>query len=359
MKIKKAIQLLFILIIVSCNKENTEVLNSPKQTLPESSMIKGVDASFIPEIRLKGIQTKNMNGEPEDMLLTLKNQGVNVIRLRLWHEPKAIFQGFEEVKKFSDEIKKHGMKVWLTVHYSDTWADPGAQTKPEKWNGLGLDLLKDSIYIYTKQVMTKINPEYIQIGNEINGGFLWPEGNIKNQSQMIELLNKASAAVRETNVKAKIILHHAGYQNANYFYSIAKNVDYDLIGISYYPKWHGKSIDSLKAQLIQLYSQFNKPTVIAETSYPFTFLWNDWTNNIIGDTSQILAQFSATPQGQREYLSAIKNTVNHSSIIGFCYWGAEFISFDGNQSKNGSSWENQAFWDFNNQALPVLKVFNE
>ncbi len=342
-------------MIFACNKSEKKLVQ-----VENPFLIKAVDASFIPEIRLSNLITKNANGEAEDMLLTLKNAGVNTIRLRIWNDPMNQHSGFEEVKNFSDEIKKIGLKVWLTIHYSDTWADPGAQTKPSAWNGLTFTQLKDSLRIYTSKIAKEIKPDYIQIGNEINNGFLWPEGSFSNTMQMLELLKEGVKAVKENSPQTKIIIHFAGYDKADYFYSQLTNLDYDIIGISYYPLWHGKSIDTLQTQLLSLSSQFNKPILIAETAYPFTFGWNDWTNNIIGDSSQILPQFSASIQGQKDYLNKIKYIISNTpNGFGFAYWGAEFISFKGSQAKNGSSWENQALWDFNNKALPSMSVFKE
>ena len=347
--------LLFILLIFACNKSENSSIQVEKPFF-----IKGVDASFIPEIRLSNIITKNSIGQAEDMLLSLKKSGVNTIRLRIWNNPINEHSGFEEVKNFSKEIKKMGLKVWLTIHYSDTWADPGAQTKPSAWNALTFKQLKDSLSNYTYKIVTEINPDYVQIGNEINNGFLWPEGSFANPMQMFELLKEGVKVVRENSFQTKIIIHFAGYEKADYFYSQLLNLEYDIIGISYYPNWHGKSLDTLQMQLKSLSSKFNKPILIAETAYPFTFGWNDWTNNIIGDSSQILSQFSASIQGQKDYLNKIKYIISNTPKgIVFVYWGAEFISFKGNQAKNGSSWENQALWDFNNQALPAMSVFNE
>ena len=346
---------IFILLIFACNKSENKLVQVEKPFF-----IKGVDASFIPEIRLSNIITKNANGQVEDMLLTLKNAGVNTIRLRIWNDPINQHSGFEEVKTFSNEIKKLGLKVWLTIHYSDTWADPGAQTKPNAWNGLVFAQLKDSMRNYTSKIAKEIKLDYIQIGNEINNGFLWPEGSFSNPNQMFELLKEGVTAVKENSPQTKIIIHFAGYDKADYFYSQLTNLDYDIIGISYYPLWHGKSLDTLQTQLLSLSSKFNKPILIAETAYPFTFGWNDWTNNIIGDSSQILPQFSASIQGQKDYLNKIKYVISNTPKgIGFAYWGAEFISFKGSEAKNGSSWENQALWDFNNKALPSMSVFNE
>lgn len=99
--------------------------------------------------------------------------------------------------------------------------------------------------------------------------------------------------------------------------------------------------------------------LIAETSYPFTLGWNDWTNNIIGLTNQLHPNYPATPEGQRDFLQKIKTTVqNTPSGLGFCYWGTEWIAFRGSQATNGSSYENQALWDFNNKLVPAASVFN-
>ena len=100
--------------------------------------------------------------------------------------------------------------------------------------------------------------------------------------------------------------------------------------------------------------------MIAETAYPFTLGWNDWTNNIVGLQNQLIPGFEATHDGQKNYVLNIKSwSKQSSSCIGFCYWGGEWISFRGAQATDGSSWENQALWDFNNNALPVIGAFNE
>lgn len=346
--------IVFILFNFACNKSENKII-----TTENPFFIKCVDASFVPEIRLTNLITKNENGHAENMLITLKNAGVNTIRLRIWNNPANTHSGFEEVKNLSAEIKKLGLKVWLTIHYSDTWADPGAQTKPSAWNGLNFVQLKDSLRNYTSKIMSEIKPEYVQIGNEINNGFLWPEGSFSNKTQMIDLLNEGIKAVRENSSQTKIIIHFAGYEKADYFYAQLANLDYDIIGLSYYPFWHGKSLDTLQMNLQFLSSKFKKEILIAETSYPFTFGWNDWTNNIIGDSSQILPQFPATIQGQKDYLNKIKDIVSNTpNGIGFAYWGAEYIAFKGAEAKDGSSYENQALWDFTNKALPSMSVFN-
>lgn len=346
-----------VVLLVGCKEQNP----IPNNLLKEKSMeIKGADMSFLPQIRESGLVCYNANNEPEDMLVTLQKSGVNVVRLRLWKDPIEQNSDFESVKKLSNELKNRGFKILLTVHYSDTWADPSQQTKPKKWQGLSVDALKDSIKQYTSKIMTEINPEYIQIGNEINGGFLWPEGNSVNLSQFKSFLAAAIQSVRETNPQTKIVLHYAGFNNASYFFGNMTNIDYDIMGISYYPLWHGKNLFSLEDTLSYLTSVFNKPILIAETAYPFTLKWNDWTNNIIGLDSQLIDQYPASPQGQKNYLQDLKQIISKNSKgLGYIYWGAEWIAYKGPNATNGSTWENLALWDFDRKALPAMETFKD
>ncbi|MBS4044277.1 MAG: glycosyl hydrolase 53 family protein [Chitinophagaceae bacterium] len=350
--------IVILFLMTSCSKSNDSTNTTPVIPTTKTLEIKGADISYLPEIRQSSIQFYNAIGQAEDMLTTLKNAGVNVIRLRLWKNPTDATSSFQTVKNLSTEIKALGMKTLITVHYSDSWADPGKQTKPAQWQSLNFTQLQDSVYIYTKKIMQEMNPDYIQIGNEINGGLLWPEGSASNNSQMKLLLQKGITAVREINTSTKIIIHYAGFSNASNFYNSISTLDYDVIGLSYYPLWHGKDVNALKQTMINLSDTYNKKIFIAETSYPFTHSWNDWTNNIIGSDAQILPEFAATPFGQRGFLNKIKEILTEvPKGIGFCYWGAEWVSYKGNQATNGSTWENQAFWDFSNYALPVLDVY--
>ncbi|OIQ22540.1 MAG: arabinogalactan endo-1,4-beta-galactosidase [Flavobacterium sp. MedPE-SWcel] len=357
---KKYFYRFYILIItlfaIGCNSSDD---SSEPKIIGEPFFIKGVDASSIPKVRTSGIVMLNVEEQPEDMLTTLKNAGINTIRIRLWKNPIEEHSSFDEVKLLVNEVKSKGMKVWLTVHYSDTWADPGHQTKPANWEGLSFIALQAEVYNYTSEIMTELKPDYIQIGNEINAGFLWPEGSNTNISQFKTLLSKGVSAVRDNSSSCKVIIHYAGYNGALSFYTSLSGLDYDMIGLSYYPIWHGKDLGVLQSTMNQLSTQLNKDVVIAETAYPFTLEWNDHTNNIIGSEDQLLPQYTPTPVGQKEYLQRINQIVKQVPRgIGFCYWGAELVSFNGVTATNGSATENLAFWDFDNKALPVLDVYN-
>jgi arabinogalactan endo-1,4-beta-galactosidase len=167
--------------------------------------------------------------------------------------------------------------------------------------------------------------------------------------------------VREDSSDCKIIIHFAGLKGLDWFFNQVKTIDYDIIGLSYYPIWHGKSLAELKLNMQQLGDLYKKKILIAETAYPFTLAWNDWTNNIVGLSDQlILPEYPALPEGQRNFIHHIKKIVEESPTgLGFCYWGGELIAWKGKQATNGSPWENQALFDFNNLALPVLEVFKE
>ena len=324
-------------------------------------LISAVDISDYPKVLSYNPTFYDENNNEINFINALIQNGVNTIRLRLWVNPADESSSLEEVKEFSNELRSMGFKIWITPHFSDTWAHPGQQQIPTNWESLSFEELKNQLYAHTSQIMSEINPDYIQIGNEINTGILFPHGNIAdNQDQFVELVNVGVNAVRNNSSNTKIILHCAGFESSNWFFNIVKEVDYDIMGISYYPWWHGKSLDDLQNQLSNLSINFNKEVLIAETSYPFTLGWNDWTNNNVGlEEHLILPDYPASPQGQKHFVRDIKNLILEvNNGIGFCYWGADRIAWDGETSTNGSTWENQAVFDFDNKELPVLKEFN-
>ena len=353
---KKTLLFLLAITLFSCTSDSN---SSSEPPIEEEIFIRGADMSYLPLTESEGTIYKH-NNVNEGAITTLKNAGCNAIRMRLWQNPSDAHCGLAEVKALALRVKAAGLKVWLTVHYSDTWADPGNQTKPAAWQSMSFTDLKTALTDYTTLIMTEINPDIIQIGNETNDGMLWPEGKLStNQNQYLDLVSSYSTAIRSKSTTAKIMLHHAGLSGSDWFFSKVANIDYDYIGLSYYPIWHGNDLVTLQNKMNTLGQLYNKKVLIAETAYPFTFGYNDYTNNVIGLPSQILSAFPATATGQKGFLSAIKNTVKQSTNgIGFCYWGSEWVAFRGPTSTNGSTWENQALWDFNNNSLPILEVFN-
>lgn len=353
--------LLSVLLQTACSSDS-EKSDGGTVTPPvvTSDFIKAADISFLPEIEAAGVVFTN-NGKTEDMLTTLKSAGCNTIRIRLWKDPANGHSGLTEVKALAQRVKQAGLKVWLTVHYSDDWADPAVQTTPAAWKNLSFTDLKAAVASYTTTILTEINPDIIQIGNEINTGLLWPQGHLINkEAQCIDLLKTASATIRSKAPNTKIMIHYAGVSatDTNWFFTKVKSVDYDYIGLSYYPIWHGKDLATIKTTIDALGKNFSKKVLIAETAYPFTLGFNDWTNNIVGLDSQLVSGYPATAEGQKNFVLAIKDLVKSSTYgQGFAYWGGEWVSFKGDKATNGSTFENQAFYDFSNKALPVLQAF--
>ena len=354
---KRLWPLIFLIpFFVGCHKFNP---NKPKV---EDSFIRGADLSFLPELEEDNAMFYDSTGQNKPALQIFKENGCNAVRIRLWHTPDGLHSSLTEVNTFAQQVREAGMRVWLDLHYSDTWADPGKQAKPAAWAMLSLVQLKDSVYAYTKRVITKIHPDYVQIGNEINNGFLWETGRISHETQFTDLLKQGVDATRKVDTNIRIIIHYAGYKGAFHFFGLLKkhHVDYDLIGISYYPWWHGKDMAALQDSLARLTSAYQKGLVIAETAYPFTLKWNDWTNNIVGDSNQLIPQFPASPDGQKDFLFQLRAVIENIPLgKGFCYWAPDWVSVNGPQSTSGSPWENLALFDFQHKSLPAMEVFRK
>lgn len=343
-----------LIIIQSCTQAVNDA-DSERTSLE----FRAADISFLPEVRKSGAVTFNGQGKPQDMLQILQEEGMNVARLRVWNAPAGEHSTLAEVTELATELRSKGIKVWITMHYSDDWADPGKQRKPAGWANLKFDELRISVYEFTRKVMLEVKPDYIQIGNEINNGLLWPDGHINNADKMKALLQEGIRAVREVNSNTKLMMQYAGHHDAASFFEKLSDLDFDLIGISYYPFWHGKNLDSLSNNMALLHDRFKKKIVIAETAYPFTLQWNDQTNNVIGEKWQIHPDYAATPSGQFNFLLKLREIILKTpGCAGFCYWAPEWISLYGKEAKNGSAWENQALWGFDNKALPGIKIFN-
>jgi arabinogalactan endo-1,4-beta-galactosidase len=341
----------------------------------QSEFIKGVDVSTLLQIEDNGGVFKE-NGEIKDPIQIFKNHKINFVRLKLWHSPANDYNNLHYVLLAAEQIKSNGLKFLLDFHYSDTWADPAHQTKPSAWNTLPFESLKDSIYSYSKNVITtlKLNnllPDIVQIGNEITCGMLWDDGRICDQfntqqqwTNFGELIKEAIRGVNESlssddTVKIMIHIDRGGdNEGAQWFFDnlLSQDVSFDIIGISFYPWWHGTLTD-LQNNLNDLAQRYGKEIILVETAYPWTLNWCDGTNNIVGDTSQLLPDYPATAEGQKSYLTDIINLV-YSTFdnkgIGIFYWEPDWIC----APTFGSPWENLALFDFNGELLSSIQAFD-
>jgi beta-galactosidase len=242
----------------------------------------GADISFLPELENRGVKFSD-KGVQKDAIQILKAHGFNYIRLRIFHDP-ARDSGYSPGKGFCDlqhtlqmaaRIKAAGMKFLLDFHYSDYWADPGKQYKPEAWKGKAFPVLVDSVYGYTRQVMQALRsqgtlPDMVQVGNEINHGMIWPEGGSSSPDSLAQLVYAGICGVKAVDPTAVIMLHIAlGGQNdeSHYFLDnmLERKVPFDVIGLSYYPKWHGTLAD-LRYNVNDLARAYQKDVIIVEYS---------------------------------------------------------------------------------------------
>lgn len=260
---------------------------APKKQLvlpSANSFAKGGDVSWLPQMEATGYKFYNDNGQQEDCFKILKDHGINSVRLRTWVNPSDHkvngHCSTAETVAMAVRAKQHAMRVMINFHYSDSWADPAKQHKPAAWVGLGFEELKKALYDYTLDVMTQlknagVTPEWVQVGNEIPGGMLLPEGSTDNWPQLAQLLNKGYEAVKAISPGTKVVLHvDQGNNNQRFrwwFDAATKNkVNYDVIGLSYYPYWlegrpdYTLSINDLGNNLKDMASRYNKEVMVVE-----------------------------------------------------------------------------------------------
>ena len=356
---------------------------NPIPDLP-SDFVRGVDVSMLYEIERLGGKFYD-GGIEKDCLQILKDHGVNWIRLRVWNDPKdeagnPLGGGncdHINMTEIAKRAKSLGLKVLLDFHYSDWWADPGKQNKPKEWKHLRGDLLERAVYSYTKMVLNHMKrngalPDMVQVGNELNNGFLWPDGMISGPGaggfdNFVKLLKAAIKAVREVDPSIRVVVHLAdGGNNSLYrwfFDEITRRgVDFDVIGVSYYPYWHG-TLEDLKKNLYDISQRYQKDVLIVETAYAWTLDDADGHPNIFGGKDmELQGGYKATVQGQasfiRDLMEIVKGVPNGRGL-GIFYWEGAWIPVKGAGWKagEGNPWENQALFDFKGNALPSLDVF--
>lgn len=348
--------------------------------------IKGADVSLIGELEERNA-VYYLHGEQKDLFEILSECGINMVRLRLWNNPysedgKPYGGGCNDLKttmKLAKRVVKNGMRLMLDFHYSDFWADPAKQFKPKAWATLQGDDLEHAVYDYTKESLLCLKaegliPSVVQVGNEITNGFLWPDGHVENLEQMVRLLKEGIRAVHEICPKARIMLHlDFGTNNELYtkwFSDIEPyELDYDIIGMSYYPYWNG-SLDLLVKNMNDISSRFDKDIMIAETAIGYT------TDNlgckvaVYSEELEKKTAFTGTKEGQKQFIETLYGKVRqvkNQRGIGVVYWepawlpipdcawalpiGCEYMN---DKAELGNSWGNQALFDADGNANPAL-----
>ncbi|WP_238567338.1 glycosyl hydrolase 53 family protein [Flavobacterium sp. 83] len=336
------------LFFTSCNSQIPADQN-PMLPPTVSTFAKGADVGWLPQMETTGYKFYDVDGTQKDCLQLLKDRGINTIRLRVWVNPnddKASGHcSKEETVVMALRAQKMGMRIMIDFHYSDSWADPGKQFKPKAWENHSFSELLTDVYNHTFDVLSAlkkvgVTPEWVQVGNEIPGGMLWPEGSTKNWLQLAQLLNKGYEATKAIDPKIKVIVHlDEGNDNAKFrwFFDNAKanNVKYDVIGLSYYPFWikkdYTETIVDLENNLKDMASRYDKEVMIVEVGGEYDKVQN---------TYEMLA---AT-------IKAVKAVPNNKGL-GVIYWEPE-----GEKSWSGYS---LSTWQSNGKPSTALDAFKE
>jgi len=361
--------------------ESTAQARAPaKDSTGGIPLLKGGDVSLLAKIEdLGGVYRDG--GKAEDALAILKRHGAGAMRLRLFHTPDGkgpVCNDLPYTLKLARRIKAAGLALVLDLHYSDTWADPGHQAKPRAWKDLAPDRLEAAVFEYTRDVVAAHNrvgalPDVVQIGNEITPGMLWDTGRVGGKfetpaqwRQLAALLRSGVRGVREAAgpgdaVRTLIHIDRGGDEGATrWFFDhlAAEQVEFDLIGQSYYPWWHG-SLDDLRANLAATARRYKKDIIVVETGYPWTTKNFDEAGNVFdGNPAKLKAPYPQTPEGQKAFLSQLLAIVRQTPDgrgKGVLWWAPEWIP-----TKNlPSPWENIALFDPEGNALPAIAALAE
>lgn len=361
-----------------------------------ADFIKGADLSMLAEVEKHGGKFFDEHGNPQDAMAILKENGFNYIRLRLWVDPKDAdgkpYGGgnndLATTIELAKRAKANGMKFLLDYHYSDFWTDPARQNKPKAWASMNIDQLTEAVYQHTKTTMDAfakagVLPDMVQVGNEINGGMLWPEGKSWGQNggefdRLAGLLNAGIKAVKEHGDQIKIILHLAeGTKNDTFiwwFDEITKRkVPFDIIGLSYYIYWNGP-MNALQYNMDDISKRYDKDLIVVEAAYGYTTANCDNAENNFTSKEADDAGYPATVQGQANYLHdqlQVVTKVPEGRGKGVFYWepawlptpGATWatkagMKYNSDDWKEGNARENQSLFDCQGKVLPSIKAFN-
>ena len=364
---------------------------------------RGMDASAVLALENSGAKYYNFDGEEQDVFMTLAQAGVNYIRLRVWNDPydengNGYGGGNNDVATaiaLGQRATKYGMKVCIDFHYSDFWADPKKQFVPKAWEGMDIEEKSDALYNFTLESLTQlldagVDVGMVQIGNEINNG-MSGETDVAN---VRKLLTAGSKAVREAAVNSgKEILVAVHYTNIDDMKKLdtllsglqVKEIDYDIVGLSFYPYWHG-TMDDLKNAITHIRNTYGKKVYVAENAYCYTAEDGDGSANSVEGTDDLAEGYSASVQGQANEVRDVCAAASEAGAEGVFYWEGTWIPVgpadadnsalwekygsgwassyasgydpkDAGQYYGGCSWDNQAMFDFTGHPLASLKVF--
>ena len=355
MMIRMTALLLCLLLCLPAARAEDDLIHVEKVDNMPEDFILGMDASCVPALERSGVRYYDADGTEKDVFQILAENGVNTIRVRVWHHPyDENGNGYgggncdiDNALEIGQRAAKYGMKLLVDFHYSDFWADPGKQMVPLAWQGMDPEEKSQALYQYTKDCLQLLVDDgveiaMVQIGNETNNGLCG-----ESDWAVIPLLMSSGArAVREVCPGALVAVHFANpeREGAYAWYAAqlsAAGVDYDVFATSYYPYWHG-TLDNLASVMNDIARTYGKKVMVVETSYAYTGRDTDFSGNTISEGSQVDKPYPYTVQGQADCLRDVTDAVVNrmQNGVGVVYWEGTWISV------GGSSWaENAALWE--------------
>jgi arabinogalactan endo-1,4-beta-galactosidase len=321
---------------------------------PAADYAIGADLSFLKQAEEHGTVFKDGN-VPKPGLQIFKDHGYNWIRLRLFHTPTRLPNNLEYTIAEAQAAKKLGFRFLLDYHYSDTWADPGKQFIPKAWEGMTHAQMVQALFAYTRDTIAAFReagamPDMVQIGNEITNGILWPDAKLpQNWDHFADFIKAGIAGVeagKGNEPRPRIMIHidkGGDWAATKAFFDKLHTylINYDVIGQSYYPWWHG-SLNDLRENLIYTEREYHKDIIVVEAAY-------NWTPGNYRDKP---APFPETPEGQKEFWDEVNRTVQATPEgrgIGVFWWEP---AVEGARGGRG-------FFDQDGNALPVITAFDK
>lgn len=365
-------------------------------------MILGIDVSTLRESRRLGSRFYKNGAEVDPLRDLVTHNGVSMVRLRVWVNPydengNPYLGGtcdFENYVALAKEAKALGCKILLDPHFSDFWCDPNKQPTPKAWAKLSEEELLVTLRAYCKNLFEScvkegVAPDMVQLGNEITNGMLWPYAQLsphmprKDYSRLIRCLKIISEEAHLALPNAKRVIHlERSFDNAiyrEYFDAVTPEVDFEIIGMSYYPYWH-HGFDELLANVDDMKARYGKDVIIAETGYGFTL--EDYVKEALDDSHLVVTEdfiaeqgaslpFPLTPEGQAAFIKELIRLCKEHGVAGIFYWEPFWIPGEGicwaskaaqayiGEKKAGTrnEWANQCFYDYQGNALPSLEAY--
>lgn len=362
------------------------------------SFIKGMDISSLNELERLGARYYQ-DGQERELVGLLKDYGTNAVRLRLWNDPYsesgvpygAGTNDLDTTVRLGRRALDKGMDFLLDLHYSDFWADPGKQCIPKAWRGMDVPQLEQAVYDFTRQTLTELKdrgafPTMVQVGNELSNGLLWPYGRVPDYDRIAGFVSAGIRAVRSVAPGLPVMLHlDNGGNNALYreWFDeyVKRGEDFEVIGLSYYPFWHG-TLQDLEDNMHDISARYGKELIVAEVSMGHTMEDYASYEKLSADRRKGMAtkselaakiEYPMTEDGQSDFMQDFLTRISRvKGCRGFYYWepawlpvpgsgwaNEDALAYVGEEGPGGNEWANQALFDYRGNALKALETIRD